>query len=107
MQMHTAPNEELWAACDGQQDARCASRCYARYLSGDPTQEAQDLAVWERWVGARMAHVRAQVELVDQFISPSHFLADRYAAPLPQLVDEVAQLAAKVDAHLRKMEANA
>ncbi|MCK6524057.1 glycosyltransferase [Myxococcota bacterium] len=77
MQMHTAPPEELWAACDGQQDARCASRCYARYLSGDPSQEAQDLAVWERWVGARMEHVRSQVELVDQFIAPSRYLAQR------------------------------
>jgi glycosyltransferase involved in cell wall biosynthesis/MoaA/NifB/PqqE/SkfB family radical SAM enzyme len=77
MQMHSAPHEELWAACEGQQDARCASRCYSRYLSGDPTKEMQDLAVWERWVGERMAHVRSQVELVDQFISPSRYLAKR------------------------------
>lgn len=29
--------------------------------------------------------------------------ADCYASPLPQLTDEVATLAAKVDQHLRKM----
>ena len=32
-------------------------------------------------------------------------LAERYAAPLPQLTDEVAALAAKVDGHLKKMGA--
>ena len=32
-------------------------------------------------------------------------LAERYAAPLPTLVDEVALLAARVDVHLRKMGA--
>jgi type I restriction enzyme M protein len=30
-------------------------------------------------------------------------LAERYASPLPQLTDEVAALAAKVEAHLKQM----
>ena len=32
-------------------------------------------------------------------------LAKRYATPLPQLTDEVATLAARVDGHLKKMGA--
>ena len=32
-------------------------------------------------------------------------LAERYATPLPQLTDEVATLAARVDGHLKKMGA--
>jgi type I restriction enzyme M protein len=32
-------------------------------------------------------------------------LAERYATPLPALVDEVAALSARVDAHLAKMGA--
>jgi type I restriction enzyme M protein len=32
-------------------------------------------------------------------------LAERYAAPLPQLTGEVATLAARVDEHLKKMGA--
>lgn len=32
-------------------------------------------------------------------------LAERYATPLPQLTDEVAALAARVDGHLKKMGA--
>jgi len=38
--------------------------------------------------------------------SPCHRirqLAERYASPLPQLTDEVEQLAAKVTSHLEKM----
>jgi type I restriction enzyme M protein len=34
-------------------------------------------------------------------------LAERYATPLPQLVDEVEALAAKVHGHLKKMGAKA
>ena len=33
-------------------------------------------------------------------------LAERYAAPLPKLTDEVAALAARVDGHLKKMGAS-
>ena len=33
-------------------------------------------------------------------------LAERYAMPLPQLVDEVATLAARVDEHLKRMGAS-
>lgn len=36
----------------------------------------------------------------------THWPADRVAASLPQLVDEVAALAARVDGHLKKMEAS-
>ena len=32
-------------------------------------------------------------------------LAERYAAPLPQLIDEVATLASRVEEHLKKMGA--
>ena len=32
-------------------------------------------------------------------------LAERYATPLPQLADEVATLAVRVDGHLKKMGA--
>lgn len=33
-------------------------------------------------------------------------LAERYATPLPQLTDEVATLAARVEEHLKKMGAS-
>ncbi len=77
MQMHSA-DHDLWAACDGQENSKCAEKCYARYFSGAPGEIAEDMAYWESWVARRMAHVRAMVDLVDVFISPSRYLKERY-----------------------------
>lgn len=79
MQMHPAAPGELWPACDGQQDRKCAERCYARYFSGAPTEEDQDLAYWTDWVARRMRHLREVCEHVDLFIAPSQYLYQRYA----------------------------
>jgi glycosyltransferase involved in cell wall biosynthesis/MoaA/NifB/PqqE/SkfB family radical SAM enzyme len=78
MQMHPADPVDLWAACDGQDDRKCAERCYARYFSGAATEEAEDIAHWTRWVARRMAHVRELVDLVDVFVAPSRYLLERY-----------------------------
>jgi hypothetical protein len=61
----------LWAACDGQEDRKCAERCYARYFSGAPEERDADVAYWTNWVARRMQHVREMVELVDLFIAPA------------------------------------
>ena len=68
MQMIPENPSELWAACDGQEDRKCAERCYARYFSGAPEEQAQDVAYWTGWVSRRMAHVREVSQLVDLFI---------------------------------------
>jgi glycosyltransferase involved in cell wall biosynthesis/MoaA/NifB/PqqE/SkfB family radical SAM enzyme len=78
MQMHPADPNELWAACDGQDDRKCAERCYARYFSGAVDERREDVDHWSRWVARRMAHVREMSELVDLFIAPSRYLLDRY-----------------------------
>lgn len=77
MQMHSG-DDNLWAACDGQEDRKCATQCYARYFSGAEDEFEQDVAYWENWVGRRMAHVRDVVDQVDLFISPSRYLKSRY-----------------------------
>jgi glycosyltransferase involved in cell wall biosynthesis/pyruvate-formate lyase-activating enzyme len=78
MQMHPADDGELWAACDGQDDRKCAERCYARYFSGAPEEHAEDVAHWERWVARRMQHLREVADLVDLFIAPARYLYERY-----------------------------
>lgn len=78
MQMHPADDGELWAACDGQEDRKCAERCYARYFSGAPEEHAEDVAHWERWVARRMQHLREVADLVDLFIAPARYLYERY-----------------------------
>ncbi|MXY40220.1 MAG: glycosyltransferase [Rhodospirillaceae bacterium] len=70
--------EDPWAVCDGQEDRKCAERCYARYFGGKPEERETDAAYWTGWVGRRMRHVREMTELVDCFIAPSRYLLDRY-----------------------------
>lgn len=78
MQMHPADPGDLWAACDGQEDRKCAERCYARYFSGAEEEREIDVAHWTGWVERRMRHVREMVELVDLFIAPARYLYRRY-----------------------------
>ncbi|MDE8344862.1 MAG: glycosyltransferase [Acidocella sp.] len=78
MQMFPVDPKNLWAACDGQEDRKCAERCYSRYYSGAPDEHQADVAYWSDWVGRRMHHIREVTELVDQFIAPARYLHDRY-----------------------------
>lgn len=78
MQMHPKQPDDLWAACGGQEDHKCAECCYARYFSGAPGEREEDIAYWRSWVNRRMKHMREMVELVDLFIAPSRYLHDRY-----------------------------
>jgi glycosyltransferase involved in cell wall biosynthesis/MoaA/NifB/PqqE/SkfB family radical SAM enzyme len=78
MQMHPEDPLELWAACEGQDDRKCAERCYERYFSGSPEEREVDLAYWDGWVSRRMTHVREMVEVVDLFVAPARYLEGRY-----------------------------
>lgn len=70
--------------------------------------EIQTLVVNDKWLTTRASTVQCELDRVSQTLtSRIRLLADRYAAPLPQIVDEVASLAAKVEAHLKKIEASA
>lgn len=80
MQMHPAEDGEIWPACDGQEDRKCAERCYARYFSGAPQEADLDIAAWQDWVARRMKHVREVVEHVDMFIAPAKYLMDRFVS---------------------------
>ena len=78
MQMFPKDPNNLWAACDGQEDRKCAECCYARYFSGAPDEYEADVAYWTDWVGRRMRHVREMAELVEQFVAPARYLRDRF-----------------------------
>jgi len=90
MQMFPEDPGDLWAACAGQADQKCAERCYARYFSGAPEERGRDVQAWTDWVARRMAHVRAVAESVDLFIAPSRYLMERFRRdfelPLSKLV---------------------
>lgn len=78
MQMFPKDPNDLWAACDGQEDRKCAERCYARYFGGGSEDHDDDVAYWSDWVARRMRHVREMAELVDVFIAPARYLHDRH-----------------------------
>lgn len=78
MQMHPEDPKDLWAACEGQEDRKCAERCYARYFSGAPEERDEDARHWTRWVARRMKHLREVTERVDRFVAPAQYLLRRY-----------------------------
>ena len=78
MQMFPQDPKVLWAACDGQEDRKCAERCYSRYFSGAESEHESDVDYWKDWVSRRMHHVREMTELVDLFIAPARYLHNRF-----------------------------
>lgn len=68
--------------------------------------EIQTLVVDDKWMAHLSAALRGELERVSQRLTGRiRELAERYATPLPQLTDEVAALAARVEEHLARMGA--
>ena len=68
--------------------------------------EIKTLVVDDKWLATLAAAVQGELDRVSQTLTGRiRQLAERYATPLPQLTDEVATLAARVDEHLKKMGA--
>jgi type I restriction enzyme M protein len=66
--------------------------------------EIKTLVVDDKWLATIAAAVQGELDRVSQTLtSRIRQLAERYAAPLPQLTDEVAKLEAKVHLHLGRM----
>jgi len=68
--------------------------------------EIQTLVVDDKWLATLATAVQGELDRVSQTLTGRiRQLAERYATPLPKLVDEVAALAARVEQHLKKMGA--
>jgi type I restriction enzyme M protein len=66
--------------------------------------DIKSLVVDDKWVATLATAVQGELDRVSQTLTGRiRELAERYEAPLPQIVDEVAALSAKVDEHLKKM----
>lgn len=69
-------------------------------------EEIKALVVDDKWLAALAAGIQAELERVSQKLTGRiRQLAERYAKPLPQVVDTVAELSDRVDEHLRRMGA--
>jgi len=88
-----------------EQDAALDTLAYEKY----PTlteAEIKTLVIDDKWMARLAAAVQGELDRVSQTLTGRiRELAERYATPLPVLVDEVATLAARVDGHLKKMGA--
>lgn len=78
IQRHSQNPNEVWALCDGQEDRKCAKRCYTGYYVGDKDSQAQDVEHWTQWVSRRMQQFRELLKNVDVFHAPSRYLQHRY-----------------------------
>ncbi|MDO8737215.1 MAG: class I SAM-dependent DNA methyltransferase [Thermoleophilia bacterium] len=68
--------------------------------------EIKTLVVDDKWMARLSAAVHGELDRVSQTLTGRiRVLAERYATPLPKLVDEVQTLAAHVDEHLKLMGA--
>ena len=66
--------------------------------------EIKTLVVNDRWMAHLSAAVQSEIDRVSQTLTDRiRQLAERYAMPLPKLIQEVEALAARVGEHLRKM----
>jgi type I restriction enzyme M protein len=66
--------------------------------------ETKTLVVEDKWLAALDAAVHGEMDRISQALSQRvKELAERYETPLPEMVDHVAELEAKVNRHLEKM----
>ena len=69
-------------------------------------QEIKTLVVDDKWLATMAAAVQSELDRVSQTLTGRiRQLAERYATPLPQLLDEVSALSTRVDGYLKKMGA--
>ena len=69
--------------------------------------EIQGLVVNDKWLAHLAASVQSEMDRVSQALAGRiKLLGDRYVVTLPQLVDEVAVLSARVEAQLQRMGAS-
>jgi type I restriction enzyme M protein len=69
--------------------------------------EIKTLVVDDKWLSTLAAAVQGELDRVSQTLTGRiRQLAKRYGTPLPQIADEVATLAARLDEHLNRMGAS-
>ena len=84
-------------------DAALDAGAYAKYAELTDS-DIQALVVDDKWLAELARRVGNETERAGQQLTRRvKELAERYAAPLPQLETRVAELQAKVDAHLKRM----
>ena len=89
-----------------EQDAALDRLAYDKYaVLGEA--DVRSLVVDDKWMSALSAVVQGELDRVSQRLTGRiRELAERYAAPLPQLAQGVETLTARVETHLARMGAS-
>jgi len=86
-----------------QSEAELDAKAEAHYQELSET-EIKTLVVDDKWMAALEAALHSEVDSVSRRLTGRvEELAERYASPLPEMVDRLTDLEAKVNAHLGKM----
>jgi type I restriction enzyme M protein len=84
-------------------EAELDAAAYAKYPTLDE-DEIKTSVVDDKWMATLATAVHGEIGRIEQILTGRvKELADRYAAPLPELTTRVADFEAKVAAHLAKM----
>ena len=84
-------------------EAELDAKAYAHYPKLTEA-EIKTLVVDDKWLAALDAAIHGEMDRVSQQLTQRvKELAERYETPLPQMVNRVAELEAKVNHHLEKM----
>ncbi|HEY1122259.1 MAG TPA: N-6 DNA methylase [Haloferula sp.] len=71
-------------------------------------KEIQTIVVDDKWLATLVTAIQGELDRVSQTLTTRiRVLADRYTTPLPELESEVSALAARVEEHLKMIEAAA
>lgn len=92
MQRLGIDNNTLWPVCDGQEDRKCATHCYAGCASGANETWEHEINYWQNWIKQRMLHMQQIVKLVDYFIAPSRYLYNRFVNDFGLPVEKITYL---------------
>ncbi len=106
---HWLEHAESETACKRavkEQEAALDTLAYEKYPKLSEA-EIKTLVVDDKWMAHLAAAVQGELDRVSQTLTARiRELAERYATPLPQLTDEVATLAERVEQHLKRMGAS-
>jgi type I restriction enzyme M protein len=101
--LELAESETVFKRAVKEQEAALDTLAYEKY-SKLTEAEIKTLVVDDKWMAHLSAAVQGELDRVSQTLTGRiRELAERYATPLPQLTDEAAMLAARVEEHLKRM----
>lgn len=66
-----------FALCHGQEDIKCAKKCFSGFVSSDSSPN-DEIIYWSDWIRRRTHRFREICKKVDCFIAPSRYLQERF-----------------------------